>query len=956
MNMSESSPTSRILLRVGTAAALSFAGCAFAAAPIDVPLTFPAGHPRAAVGPTDTPAAIRERIRSDPTSHGALEAMQHRVDKYVERHATDPSWIVSRLQMYWKSHATEIFINGPLFDHAGGKAAPVPTVRFPGGRDSATAYAAPPLEEIPPQSEDPRGVYLINKRTGVGEWADPSKTGRTIDQINSSIMELAQVSATVYWATGDERYARFAYDLFDTYMMGMNYRERPIDLSRGHAGTIAGLSTFEVIQERILPGLASTYDFLHDYIQTRSPDKLPIYAATFKKWIDTTIDNGVPFNNWNLIEARFVLSVARVLDDDGDYPDRRGSHFYVDQILNHSSIRQWSLLDLLDRGFDANTGLWSECPGYSINVVGDFAHLSTTLAEDFGIDLVAHAPVVPKAVLATAQYLYPNGYTVAYGDSHYTRLSAGPALELAKDGRRHARPEQEALFTRFAKTIETINGSSKATHEGTLSPGTLELLTRTAFAPSTTISGGTLADFVTPTFHGPNASLFVQRNGLDPQTGLMAAQYASRGNHMHANGLALELYGRGIVLAPSGGIGTSYFQPDYAEYYSQFPAHNTVVVDGISGYPVMRSNHGFELLSCYPAPEVKIDVFAPITYAELAFLEPETNADQRRLTSIVRTSPTSGYYVDIFRSKRRDGRDKKHEYFYHNLGQELALADTNGHALALQSTQKLAFADGDLFAYDCLRDKRSAVFADDFRATFKLNIPGRDSVAMNVWIRGAPDREIFAVNAPPSRAFRASMIPDEIAALPLPTLVVQQRGEAWNHSFVAVYEPSSASASPSIAKIEPFFPANAPPDFVGFVVTANSGDVQRILACADDTAVVETRGARFRGTYAVISEAHGALQYLFLGYGKQLGTAEAELDVIGPAASAALSHDATGWKFTSAGPVTLVLSKDVLGSATSLKLDASSTPQSVTGRPAELQGKPALAFDLPAMSLTTLNL
>ncbi|MBM6993913.1 MAG: heparinase II/III family protein, partial [Prevotella sp.] len=39
-----------------------------------------------------------------------------------------------------------------------------------------------------------------------------------------------------------------------------------------------------------------------------------------------------------------------------------------------------------------------------------------------------------------------------------------------------------------------------------------------------------------------------------------------------------------------------YSGNDYAEYYSQFPAHNTVCVDGISSYPVMMSNHAFEMV------------------------------------------------------------------------------------------------------------------------------------------------------------------------------------------------------------------------------------------------------------------------------------------------------------------------------------------------------------------------
>src|SRR5206468_2600915 len=106
----------------------------------------------------------------------------------------------------------------------------------------------------------------------------------------------------------------------------------------------------------------------------------------------------------------------------------------------------------------------------------------------------------------------------------------------------------------------------------------------------------------------------------------------------------------------------SYFQTDYAEYYSQFPAHNTVVVDGISSYPTMKSNHPLQLKACYPQTG-RIDGYFPgVTFSDVYFLEPETNADQNRLMSIIRTSDSSGYYVDIFRSKKKTGGDKHHDY------------------------------------------------------------------------------------------------------------------------------------------------------------------------------------------------------------------------------------------------------------------------------------------------------
>lgn len=82
---------------------------------------------------------------------------------------------------------------------------------------------------------------------------------------------------------------------------------------------------------------------------------------------------------------------------------------------------------------------------------------------------------------------------------------------------------------------------------------------------------GDINDYVTPTFYAPNASWLVQRNGMDKRHSLMIAQNASEGNHMHANGISMELYGKGYRLAPDGGIGlTLYSGLDYLEYYSQF--------------------------------------------------------------------------------------------------------------------------------------------------------------------------------------------------------------------------------------------------------------------------------------------------------------------------------------------------------------------------------------------------
>jgi hypothetical protein len=724
------------------------------------------------------------------------------------------------------------------------------------------------------------------------------------------------------------------------------------------------MSTFEVIQERILRSLASTYDFLHPYIYIRahSPEKIPLYAETFKKWVDVTIKNGVPFNNWDLIEAGFVADVALVLENNGEYPDGKGAQYYLDQILNKDVTRQWSLPKLLNTGFDPQTGIWYECPGYSMNVVAQFIELVNRLDEGMNADLLPQMSVLEKAALATAQYLYSNGYTVAFGDSHYGLLPAYAAQQMVVNARRHNRPGQEERFTKMAKLLNDLEQRARGAGElnNDRAAGKIGINMDSLFSPSDlflkdSIPAGHLEDFVNPTFSAPNVSYFVQRNGLDPQTGLMISEAGSLGNHAHANGIAMELYGKGLVLAPEGGIGTSYFQADYAEYYSQFPAHNTVVVDGISSYPAMKSAHGFNVLNSYPVPGARTGVFPVLTYSDLYFLEPETNADQRRLMSIIRTNDSTGYYVDIFRSRKKSGGDKKHDYFYHNLGQEVVLTDQERRNLKLQPAEGLTFADGDLPAYDYLWNKKSIKLADDFNATFKLSIPGRGNIFMNMWMKGYPEREIFSVQAPPSRAFGKGMIPKDIADLPLPTIVARQSGEAWTRPFVAVYEPSASNAPPSIASIRSFSPADAPEDYVGIAVEGRVGDKQWIFSQNGTSHRVSYQSMKVDGAFAVIGEIKGATEYLFLGAGKKVAERGLSITAKTDHATAALSKRGDAWYFTSDEPVTVTFPRSEIHNKTSLHLIGDKRQVSFWGKE-EMVGKVrAVAFELPAASYSRIE-
>src|SRR5688572_1571903 len=342
-------------------------------------------HPRFVAGKDKK--EIQKLISTQARAKNIYDQSKINIEGYVSRHQTDSTWIVSRLMMFWKTKSTDVFIKGGTYDHAEGEA-PVPTVKFPGQRGGVTDYTAPKLEDIMPYMDDPRGLYLLNKTTKQMEWVTIARTAGIIEGINNSIMRMANTSAMLYWISNEEKYAKFAFDLFDTYMTGMYYRKEPYDLSHGHHQTLAGLSSFEVIQEvAIINSLTGIYDFLFTYIQQKAPGKLQVYSHVFRKWADIQIAHGVAFNNWNLLQAKNVLHIALILDSDNTYPDKKGNQFYTNYILNTSSQRQWSLRKIVNEGYDSVTGLWNESAGYSLNVLNDVMGFVDFFDKYYNLDL-----------------------------------------------------------------------------------------------------------------------------------------------------------------------------------------------------------------------------------------------------------------------------------------------------------------------------------------------------------------------------------------------------------------------------------------------------------------------------------------------------------------------------------------------------------------------------------------
>ena len=739
-----------------------------------------------------------------------IENVMSQVDK-------QPDWLYSRLQMFWKTNASDVFVNGEAFAHPGGERAAEPTVKYNGTRGFESQYNRPKLEDLVPYDDDEQGnVTYVNKVTGKMEKTSPAKTGCNIAGVNRYIIGIARDAARIYAATGDMRYGQMAAKVFDVYMKGIAYRNVPIDLNHGHQQTLVGMTTFEVIHEDVINELTQMYPLIKPLVK----DDQAVIEAGFKKWAENIIANGVPHNNWDLFQADFIMKIALVLQDNQAYADGKGKQYYLDYIVNQNSIRQWSMNKLIDFGFDAKSKTWYEAPGYSTTVLGSICDFANMLDEKAGIDLFKQRPILKEAVKTSAEYLFPNRMIAGFGDTHPGYLNTGGIDHILKYATRH----------KDKNLISEMN------------------LLKSAVAPKAPISE--IEKYTSTLFYAPNVSWIAMRSGMDKQHDLMASINASLGNHQHANGISLELYGKGYVLGPDAGIGRSLYSGlDYLEYYSQMPAHNTIVVDGVSSYPVMMSQHAFKVVAAYPevskeqpASKKLSEQKEKVSYATVSFIEPETQAQQQRTTAIVKTSAKGGFYIDVFRSKKIEGGDKMHDYFYHNLGQEMKVMDAaSGNPLDMKPTEELAFAGGHLYAYSYIYDKKSAEMQNSIKTQFVTKIQddkvveamdGQREITMTMWMKKDENRTIFQALSPVNLEYeRMPNQPYKVDEQPVLTFVARQKGEAWNHPFVCVYEPSSDTEPSDIASVDYFTPSE--PSAVGIIVKLKDGTEQRIV-CSEN--------------------------------------------------------------------------------------------------------------------------
>lgn len=794
-----------------------------------------------------------ESIEQTSWKKSFVESKIKNLEKYLEYCEKDPNWLVSRLQMNWKTKHDKVFLKGGEFHHSEGEA-PVPTVRFSGTRDWATDYISPSLEDIEPYFDDARGYYLAAKKTKKKEWVHPSKIGHAIEGINRKIMDLVKDAAFLYWYTGDEKYAAFAKPVFEAYMEGMYYRDAPVDLENGNQQRISGLATFEVIHEKILVSLATTYDFLYDYFKSENVN-MAHSEAVFQKWGDQIIVNGIPDNNWNLFQARFLTYVALVLDSNDAYENGKGREYFLEHTFSKSTERQLAIEESL-LVYDQKTGIWPESPSYSVHVITTLLNIYTLLDQVTNKNELANYPIIEKAALASFQYLFPSGYILGFGDSNHKPLPPENFELLISNYRKYGNKTKEETIGALLHQMIEKGEYKRSAHN---------LFQLFFYVDDLNLNDkkADLTKLTSPTFYAPNVSVFNQRLGADKDA-MMVSLAGSYGNHSHANGISMELYANEYVLGPDMGKGPSYWHTDHRSYYSRFPAHNTVVVNGKSDYAAMRGYHPFSLDNHFPKAQTT-PLFDKLTYGKVSFVEPKSNANQQRFTAIVKTNNEQGYIVDVFRSKTEDSK-QRHDYFYHNLGQSLDILNNDQESLSLKETGDFGSKQGDIKAYDYLKNKRKIKTDKDVLALYTLSSKNKANRLMKIWVKGSENQSVYTALAPKSNVLTKGTAPKEVLDDEINTLIVKRDGEAWNNPFAMVFNPYIEGENTLIEDVSySSINENASAQVIS-VLHSNKTTKDKIVLNTSESDVVDQKNLYQKGLVSIIRTEgeHNLIDYMFL--------------------------------------------------------------------------------------------
>jgi len=682
-------------------------------------------------------------------------------------------------------------------------------------------------------------------------------------------LQIALDCGYLYYLTQDEKYAYVASSIL--YSFTKSVQKSKMSKWKGRGGLLFPYDGFREVRV-IGYRLPLIYDFIATYLKNNGKSfdiiqnkkvSFPLNEAqkVFKTYANITVNYGQTGSNHPVLEAPSLVYNALALDD------KKERKKWLSYFLSESTQNQ-DALPIMAKNYKNQGDIWPETSQYlnhSTEILGKLLLVINRYQPS--LELGKKYPNILFALPRLDDLVYPNNEIIRWGDGHRRQHGSYQAYEnayvLAKmDGLKYLQDK----FTPLLKS---------AMENGQYSRNSIEAL----FWYDDAIYGASNTIKLPRTDRVYHAGIVLQRNlstTNNPKDGLMGFVGGAHMVHGHAEGMNIELYGEGQVLGVDHG--RKNYGKDLHENYSRiFAAHNTVIVNGSSqgedGWVNLGIN-SVELISMEPKVN-DVGISPNHSFSQTSFVDDKgdkAEATQERTLGLIRTSPTTGFYVDVFRSKSKL-QNEYHDYLYHNIGDKLVFENKD---IKLQKTPNRYMANANAEwihnkkyrnpGWHFFKDvKTSQEYKNNVKATFHIKKLRGNNLFMQLHIPGFKNRTYTKVKAPTT--FES---PEPYDRKPTPTLVIRNKGEAWQNPFVVIFEPFNSSEKPSIQYVTKIEQNGI---YRGLIIeskTPSENLIQYVITQSKDQ-FFKNDDIYFKGSYAVITlNNKNELKSIYIGEGEKL--------------------------------------------------------------------------------------
>ena len=680
--------------------------------------------------------------------------------------------------------------------------------------------------------------------------------GVAADRTNhNNVLTSASEAAILYYLTDDKTYAQYAADILSHYMDKLSLLE-----AKKYIPASTGLlfADWWIESRAAYPKIAIVYDFVYNYVNDSTNTVYDITTNTRKPFnhvaaqkavetMATVVFKSVSAQNCNhsVLAGDGALFNLLMITDDAKR-DLFFNYFYNDPQKNPFDAYTWTL------GNFTSQNIWDETFSYSKGshvLVLQTLNIIDRYKPELGIldknkRILAGYPFY-------VNFHYPSGEGMRFGDAGNMDLLDGYEFVLRIATRKN--------YTEYInKTKQTLKyeynkrGGRKPLIETETLEWTNPLIllwaenvedTVTAKVPSIATN--------TPVDH---AGLVIQRNYYTPNVtvnGMMLYTGGAGYVHAHKSGIDMSLYGKGQVLGAESGSGT-YGSTEHENYRVRLASHNTVIVNGSgkSGTSWGTTMSKVNLIACEPKV-YEAPISENFSFSTQYLDDAYNSSLQQRTNSIVRTSPTTAYYYDIFRSKGKT-TNNYHDYIYHNIGDALALKYDDATDVSLATSTKYATdLSGSVTGWKYFENVKSSQATNkSIEAVFTLNT---GSKKMNVLFPAGIDREYATALAPYTKGAT-----NGYDAKKTPVMAIRQYGEAWDKAYVGVFEPTQSTAK-TIKSATNLYSGTKVVGAVVVSVVAGDTITDYILSQDNNTSAFNDTqtGLSFEGRFAIVRTKTG---------------------------------------------------------------------------------------------------